>query len=205
MTLNAMFINEKTCYTTYSNNILNTLIKFYIMKKTEVKDRFDEKAFEEVMNTYQSRLFAVVNKIVADSDADSDIVQDVFITFYEKSDQFESRSSIYTWLYRIATNKSIDYVRKVTRERKNQKKLHHIDNVTSKSHDENIHHKMIVANVLKELDETFRVPLMLAEYEKMSYADIAMELGIEVNTVRTRIFRARKKMLSILQTYGVEL
>lgn len=204
MILNAIFINEKICYTTYSNNILNTLIKFNNMKKDK-QDKVDEKELKEIMDTYQSRLFIVVNKIVQDDDASSDIVQDVFITFYEKGEQFESRSSIYTWLYRIATNKSIDYVRKITRERKNQKKLHHIDNVSEKSHDENVHHKMIVANALKELDETFRVPLVLAEYEKMSYADIAVELGIEVNTVRTRIFRARKKMLSILQTYGVEL
>lgn len=201
-----MFINEKICY---NSNILDTLRKFYIiMKKTEVQNKqnkVDQKALAEIMNTYQGRLFNVVNKIVADEDAANDIVQDVFITFYEKGETFESRSSIYTWLYRIATNKSIDHVRKITRERKNQKKLHHLDNVTAKSHDENIHHKMIVGNALKELDETFRTPLMLAEYENMSYAEIAEELGIEVNTVRTRIFRARKKLLSILEKYGVEL
>ncbi len=205
MVLNTMLSNRKICY---NSCVLNTLTKFYIMKKTESQNKqgkIDEKALTDIMNSYQSRLFTVVNKIVIDTDAASDIVQDVFITFYEKGEQFESRSSIYTWLYRIATNKSIDYIRKVARERKNQKKLHHLDNVTAKSHDENIHHKMIVAEVLKELDETFRVPLMLAEYEKMSYADIAEELGIEVNTVRTRIFRARKKMLSILEKHGVQL
>ncbi len=209
MTQTAVFTNEKICYTIYSNRLLNTLIKFYtIMKKTEVQNKqnnVSEKDLKEIMETYQSRLFIVVNKIVADDDAANDIVQDVFITFYQKSETFESRSSVYTWLYRIATNKSIDYIRKITRERKNQKKLHHLDNVTAKSHDENIHHKMIVANALKELDETFRTPLILAEYQKMSYAEIAEELNIEVNTVRTRIFRARKKMLSILEKYGVQL
>lgn len=181
------------------------LLELMNMKEVNTENIYDSKSFEDIVNSYQSRIFNVVNKILKDEDASNDIVQDVFVTLYEKGETFESRSSIYTWLYRIATNKSIDYIRKISREKKHQKGLFHIDNVSEKSHDDNINDRIVVAHALEALDETFREPLILAEYENMSYAQISEELNIEINTVRTRIFRARKKMLSILKKEGVKL
>lgn len=167
--------------------------------------RDKEALFNDIVGSYETKLLNVVNKIINDVDKSKDIVQDTFLTFYEKGDLFEGRSSIYTWLYRVATNKSIDFIRKEVRERKYRRSISHIGEVATDSHDAMIHEKMIVSQALSQLDEAFRMPLILAEYENMSYAEIAQQLNIEINTVRTRIFRARKKMLSILKKSGVKL
>lgn len=180
---------------------------FNIDKKNIIAfdDSNKQKIFEEIVNTYETKLINVVNKIISDLETSRDIVQDVFLTFYEKGDSFEGRSSIYTWLYKVATNKSIDYVRRSVREKRYKTSIFHMDNVIENSHDERVHQKMIVAQALSRLEEKFRMPLILAEYDNMSYAQIAQVLSIEINTVRTRIFRARKKMLSILKKQGVKL
>ncbi|MCZ9989475.1 hypothetical protein OFR34_10035 [Brachyspira hyodysenteriae] len=55
------------------------------------------------------------------------------------------------------------------------------------------------------MEDDFRIPLMMAEYENYSYNEISEKLDLPVNTVRTRIFRARKKLLSIMKKMGVSL
>ena len=65
--------------------------------------------------------------------------------------------------------------------------------------------KIILAEALSKLEDDFRIPLMMAEYENYSYNEISETLDLPVNTVRTRIFRARKKILSIMKKMGVTL
>ena len=196
---------EKTSYIEMIENYKEDNESLPIEELNIFNSRDKESLFSDIVNSYEAKLLNVVNKIINDIDISKDIVQDTFLIFYEKGNMFEGRSSIYTWLYRIATNKSIDFIRKKVRERKYIKKISHTKEVVSDSHDNQIHEKIIVSQALSQLDETFRMPLILAEYENMSYAEIAQQLNIEINTVRTRIFRARKKMLSILKKNGVIL
>ena len=55
------------------------------------------------------------------------------------------------------------------------------------------------------MEDDFRIPLIMAEYENYSYTEISEKLDLPVNTVRTRIFRARKKLLEIIKKMGVTL
>ncbi|WP_242004718.1 RNA polymerase sigma factor [Brachyspira aalborgi] len=73
------------------------------------------------------------------------------------------------------------------------------------SGNDNSINKIILADALSKLNETFRIPLLMSEYENYSYEEISEKLDLPVNTIRTRIFRARKKLLSIIKKMGVSL
>lgn len=73
------------------------------------------------------------------------------------------------------------------------------------AHDNDSINKIIIAESLSKLEDDFRIPLMMAEYENYSYTEISEKLDLPVNTVRTRIFRARKKLLEIIKKMGVTL
>lgn len=164
----------------------------------------DEEAYKRLIETYKAPLINLVNSLISNHEEAEEIVQDVFVTFYLKRNTFEGRSKIYTWLYRVSFNKSVDVIRK--REKEKKYRLKEYRNVEEVSHqnDESIN-RLILTDALSQLDNDFRVPLLMAEYENYSYTEISNVLNLPVNTVRTRIFRARKKLLEIMKKMGVSL
>ena len=164
----------------------------------------NEEAYKELVEMYKKPLFNLVYSIIANSEEAEEIVQDVFVSFYIKRESFEGRSKIYTWLYRVSFNRSVDHIRKREREKKYRIKEYRNSEVQESDNDNSIN-KIILAEALSKLEDDFRIPLMMAEYENYSYNEISETLDLPVNTVRTRIFRARKKLLSIMKKMGVTL
>ncbi len=165
----------------------------------------DNQAYDALVNGYQKPLVSVVMRIISNYDESVEIVQDVFLSFYKNIDKFEGRSKVYTWLYRVATNRAIDLVRKREREKKYIKKIYIEASSDNDTFSDNTVQNIVLGQALSKLDENFRLPLLLLEFENYSYEDIASKLNIPVNTVKTRIFRGRKKLLSIMQKIGVTL
>ncbi len=165
----------------------------------------DEKEYGKLVSLYQKPLTNVVMRVVFNHDEASEIVQDVFLSFYKNIDKFEGKSKVYTWLYRVALNRSIDLIRKRERERKMFSKVYTKDYHEDEDSLEKNSYNTLLATALDKLDDSFKLPLLFAEYENYSYEEISDKLGIPVNTVRTRIFRGRKKLLVILQKMGVSL
>lgn len=164
----------------------------------------NEEAYKELMATYRKPLVNLVYSIISNYDEAEEIVQEVFVLFYLKRDTFEGRSKIYTWLYRVSFNRAVDYIRK--REREKRYRLKEYRNVEMQESDnDNSINKIILTESLAKLDDSFRIPLIMSEYENYSYEEISEKLGLPVNTIRTRIFRARKKLLSIMKKMGVSL
>lgn len=164
----------------------------------------DEGEYKKLVEAYNRPLLNVVSRIINSESEAEEIVQEVFISFYNNAQKFEGRSKIFTWLYRVATNRAIDLIRKREREKKYRVK-EYVNVVENDSFSENTLDTIILSEALNKLDDTFRIPLLLSEYEGQSYQDIANALSLPVNTVRTRIFRARKKLLEILKKMGVSL
>lgn len=164
----------------------------------------NEEAYKELVEMYKKPLFNLVYSIIANSEEAEEIVQDVFVSFYIKRENFEGRSKIYTWLYRVSFNRAVDHIRKREREKKYRIKEYRNSEVQESDNDNSIN-KIILAEALSKLEDDFRIPLMMAEYENYSYNEISETLDLPVNTVRTRIFRARKKLLSIMKKMGVTL
>lgn len=164
----------------------------------------DDEAYKLLVNRYERPLQSMVAKLVFDSEDAKEIVQDVFLAFFKNIDSFEGRSKVYTWLYKTASNKAIDLIRKRERHKKYRASIA----VSSEVSDDFAHRRLdtiVVSTALSKLEDDFRIPLLLTEYDNLSYQDIAEKLNLPLNTVKTRVFRARKKMLEILEDMGVSL
>jgi RNA polymerase sigma-70 factor (ECF subfamily) len=144
-------------------------------------------------------LINIANKIINDEEASKDIVQEVLLDFYRSVGRFNGKSSIYTYLYRITVNKSIDALRKIIAS----KKLNLIKNESDKI--ETTETRIIVNKALEKLNDDLKIPLLMVEYEGLKYEEIALILGLPVETIKMRIFYARKKLLKIFNNMGYKL
>ncbi len=174
----------------------------YIEENIDAFKSGDEKAYKELIDNYRVPLFNLIYSMINNEEEAEEILQDVFVKFFIKRDTFEGRSKVYTWLYRVAFNKSIDHIRKKEREKKYRIKEYR-NSELQEANDENTLNKIIVLEALEELEEDFRTPLLMIEYENYSYSEISEKLNISVNTIKTRVFRARKKLLKIMKKKGV--
>lgn len=79
-----------------------------------------EKGLRAMMDAYQSRLYWHIRRLIVDHDLAQDVLQDTFIKAYQNIHQFKSDSKLYTWLYRIATNESLQQLNKMNRMKKSR-------------------------------------------------------------------------------------
>jgi RNA polymerase sigma-70 factor (ECF subfamily) len=164
-----------------------------------------ELVFDQVVKDYGGFLHSVVFRITKDNEETKDIVQDVFISYYKNMNKFRNDSNLSTYLYRIAVNKSIDFVRKQKREKTELLGEDFSNNLNSKNEIDNLEIKIVVERALDKLPLSYRVPVMLLEYENKNYEEISKFLNLPLNTVKTRISRAREKLLKILSNMGATI
>jgi RNA polymerase sigma-70 factor (ECF subfamily) len=163
-------------------------------------------AFRVLVQRYQGRVKNLIYSILHDADAVDDLAQEVFIKAYEAVPQFRFRSSFFTWLYRIAVNKSRDELRrrKIRRILSLQALLdsgdHELGSRLAVEPRDNETQELITA-ALRMLPEKFRVAVVLKEIQGLSYEEIADVLQCEVGTVKSRLFRARATLRNILKPY----
>jgi RNA polymerase sigma-70 factor (ECF subfamily) len=167
----------------------------------EAAARGDMAAFEVVYRACSDFVYYVALKVTRnDQDAD-DVTQGVFVTLFDKLSQFRFESSFETWIYRITVNHAINYAKKRSRERKRTVVLDDTRQVDvplpavqpEESREDSIG---LVNQLLDQLDPDYRVYIVLREIEGLSYEEIAVSLKVNINTVRTRIRRAREKLLA---------
>lgn len=165
-------------------------------------------AFAELMRRYQNRIYIYVLRMVSCPDDAMDICQTTFISAYRNLEKWQPNALFRTWLFRIASNSAIDYLRR--------NKLYTQVPVESLSHtlidamdpERQCISSARCASMIKlilQLPPVFRQALLLRELEGMSYAEIAQALDISEGTVKSRISRARYGLVSGLnQIEGVE-
>jgi RNA polymerase sigma-70 factor (ECF subfamily) len=158
-------------------------------------------AFEKVHNRYFQPLKHISQRITNDEHYAEDIVSETLYTFKENIHKFKQASSIFTYLYRIVVNKSLDLVKKIKKETN----FNNAVELTDVKISDDAEIKIIIKEAVRKLPEKFKLPLVMAEIENLPYTKISELLGIPLNTVRTRILRARKKLLHILTAMGVKL
>lgn len=173
----------------------------------------DQLAFQELVERYQSRLFALTRNYTRNSVDIEDIVQDTFLKAYRRLDSFDHRSSFYTWIYRIATNTILDVLKR--RGRSPVQAVEDPELVGEAAPTEcpapsaELEEKEvseITQEVLEHLPEIFKCVLVMREFHGLAYQEIADTLGISIGTVESRLFRARArfkdKLLSLYPEYG---
>jgi RNA polymerase sigma-70 factor, ECF subfamily len=158
-------------------------------------------SFQLLVERYQGRLFALARHYTKNPVEVEDIVQDTFLKAYTRLDSFQHQSSFYTWIYRIATNTVLDFLKR--RGRCPVRAVEDPELVATDSDQRNLVRPdarleqqeiaEITRAVLEELPEIFRTVLVLREFEDLPYQEIADVLGISIGTVESRLFRARAK------------
>ncbi|MEK6552272.1 MAG: sigma-70 family RNA polymerase sigma factor [Bacteroidota bacterium] len=165
----------------------------------------NDTTFRTLVIKHKDKVRNLVFLTLGDAEFVDDISQDVFISVYHKLKEFRFESKFTTWLYRITVNKCRDYLRK--------KRVRSIF-VPIKDSDteygtgpfsENVDIPNLVRSAIEKLPEKLRTPLVMRDIDGFSYKEIADQMGTEVGTIKSRIFRARESLKLILEPYQKEL
>jgi len=169
----------------------------------------DEAAFRLIVERYQSKVFAIIHGILRNRNDVEDIAQQVFTKVYFALKGFDFRSSLVTWLYKITVNECYDYlrkmkVRKVTYESDmSEDDVRRIENTEDavrgpmERQDRVTAERDYVVKLLAKLSEEERTLLMMKEIEGYSVEELAQIHGMNENTVKVKLFRARQKLVKL--------
>ena len=160
----------------------------------------DIQAFEEVYKASSSFVYNVALRIVTNKEDAREVTQEVFLIIYNKLKSFRFESSFKTWVYRITANYAINFAKKASRT-----KTVAFDEAWGEGacpseveeHIDHDHQSLVVENLLREITPDQRACVVLRNIEGLSYQEIAQALKININTVRSRLKRAREKLLSL--------
>ncbi len=159
-------------------------------------------SFESIYNAYSVFVYNVAFRVVHNVDEAQEVTQEVFLTVYRKLKSFKFKSSFKTWIYRITVNLAINYAKKRSKEQSrtfeyddNKEFSKSIDSVSGKIERE--HQEKVIATLLAALNPDQRACVVLRSLEGLSYQEIAESLNININTVRSRLKRAREILLAL--------
>lgn len=154
-------------------------------------------AFNLLVRKYQKRLYWHVRKIVIDHDDANDVIQNVFIRVWKHLDGFKEDSKLYTWLYRIATNEALTFIKQ--RKRANLVSLSDVEyELSSKlSDDKNLSGDKIqlkLQQAILKLPEQQRIVFNMKYFDEMKYEEISEVLGVSVGGLKASFHHAVKKI-----------
>lgn len=173
----------------------------------------DELAFRDLVERYQSKVFSIIYGILRNRNDAEDIAQQVFAKIYISIGSFDSRSSLLTWVHRIAVNECYDYLRK----RQVRKLVYESDLSTEDSErmeasepesdqipplEEQLVERDYVMKLLSKVSEEARSLILLKEVEGHSVEELAAMTGLNENTIKIKLFRTRKKLLAAAGRLG---
>lgn len=166
----------------------------------------DKAAFELLVERHQHRVFAVARGIVKRQEDAEDVAQQVFVKAYFSLKRFDQRAAFSTWLYKITVNECWDLLRKrkarpliyesdFNDEQSSQFSAIERESAGGPDVSERLAMRQRLDNMLDQLEPRDRSMLVLKEVEGFSVEEIADLLGLNANTVKVRLFRARRKIV----------
>jgi len=169
----------------------------------------DQKAYAELMQRYKDSIYFMALKMVNNKDDAMDLTVETFGKAFENLEKYKPDFAFSTWLFRIATNNCIDFIRK--------KKLNVVSLHTLSEEDGDEKHMQVPAdvlnpeessikkqeseklkNIVEQLPVRYRKLIILRYYDEQSYEEIAQQLDIPLGTVKAQLFRARDLMANII-------
>jgi RNA polymerase sigma-70 factor (ECF subfamily) len=177
----------------------------------EVVRSKDKELFFEVVNRYQNKIFAYISRLIGDRSEAEDLTQDVFIKVYKNLFGFDVKRKFSSWIYRIAHNESVNYLKK-----KSYFKILSIEQneflKNTMTSTENLIEKIIqkesskkIKELLGKLSFKYKEVLILRYFEEKSYEEIGDITRRPVSTVGTMINRAKSQLEKIMKDEGVKL
>lgn len=166
----------------------------------------DEMAFREIVERHQNKVFAVIFRILRRRNDAEDIAQQVFTKIYFSLGKFDFRSSLSTWIYKIAVNECYDYLRKKKVRRlvyesdmaeEDNRSLENSKLAVNRSIEfgERAEKRDYLIKLLERVSEEERMLLFEKEVEGCSVQELSERTGLNENTIKVKLFRARQKLM----------
>lgn len=166
----------------------------------------DLKAFDDIFSRYYKPIYYFICKMVHDKDTAEDITQDCFVKVFKGLSKVDDNIKLSPWIYRIAHNACIDYIRK------HKSSFELIDNVDYEEDFQdvggednpeanylNVELRNKIDKTMKKLNSRYKTIIILRDYNDMSYKDIGQILGLSESAVKSLIHRARLEFQKIFK------
>jgi RNA polymerase sigma factor (sigma-70 family) len=158
-------------------------------------------AFPRLVGQYQRRVYSIVRKMVISHDDADDIVQEVFVKVWNNLDNFKGESNLFTWIYRIATNESLQFLRKkrnqswfksdITEELENA--------LVSDKHIDGDEIQIKLQKAILRLPDKQRLVFNMKYFEELTYEEIAEITDSTIGSLKASFHHATKKIEEFLQ------
>jgi len=173
----------------------------------------DQQAFQQIVEQHQAKVFSIIYGIVRSRNDAEDIAQQVFTKVYFSIKRFDLRSSLLTWIYKITVNECYDYLRKqkvrrlVYESDMGEEEAQRLQNTESPAGrraplDETLARRDYVLKLLMKVPEEDRMLLIEKEVEGRTVEELAASTGLNENTIKVRLFRARQKLVKAAGRLG---
>ena len=173
----------------------------------------DLAAYDDLVRRYQERIYATIYHMTANHEDANDLAQEAFIKAFQALRSFKGGSSFYTWVYRIAVNKTINFLK----QRKNKAQMSLDDLDFNAEHDPDLvalisdktpRREVNLAELqeklnaaMQKLSEPHRLVVTLHDVQGLSHEEIAKIMDCNIGTVRSRLFYARQQLQAYLSDY----
>lgn len=160
------------------------------------------KAFEVLVNTYKERLYWHIRRIVLDHDDTDDVLQNTFIKVYRNIEKFKGESKLYSWMYRIATNESLTFLKQKSRKMgisDQELKDKMVENLQADVYFEGDEIQLKLQKALATLPDKQKLVFTMKYFQEMKYNDISDSLDTSVGALKTSYHLAAKKIEAYLK------
>lgn len=175
--------------------------------------RGDMSAYDDLVRRYQERIYATIYHMTSNHEDANDLAQEAFIKAYQALKSFKGGSSFYTWVYRIAVNKTINFLKQ--RKNRSQMSLNDLDfnvehdpDLMALISDKTPRREVNLSELQEKLNEAMqklsehhRLVVTLHDVQGMSHEEIAKIMDCNIGTVRSRLFYARQQLQGYLSDY----
>ncbi len=173
----------------------------------------DLQAFDALVERYHGKIYGLTYNMTSNREDAEDLTQEVFVKAFNALPRFKGKSSFYTWVYRIAVNKTINY-----RKKRNRKRALSLDQFDQEIKTDDIYHDLTskgsplrnlsltelqkkLNEALQTLSEKHRTVVVMHDMQGIPHEEIAKVVGASVGTIRSRLFYARRQMQTELTEF----
>ena len=161
------------------------------------------KLFEQIVPQYSEKLYWAIRRIVLCHDDANDVLQNVFIKVWKGIDDFQNRSKLSTWLYRIAVNEALDFLRR----QRNVASLDTVDNMSvadrleADQYFDSDRAQALLQEAIASLPDVQRVVFNLRYYDELKYAEISQMLDTSEGALKASYHIAVKKITAYMKEH----
>jgi len=176
----------------------------------EILDGFrdgDSDSFKKIYELTKDYVSAVIYRLCLNVQETEDLTHDIYVKLYDARQKYDGSVAFTTWLYKIAFNHTLNYLKRKKYTRLKLPFLHRFYNLGEVNSEQNETDKELLATLRKLMDNLkpeFKMCIVLRDVESKSYEEIAGILNISVGTVRSRINRGRKKIVELYKKGGYD-